>query len=172
MRMIKCKVTAVTDGDFQKLLNAIGRPNEEIVNRSYFQHVGLTSIPPAGSVGILIVDGDNVTMIASADPLADRPELSNEKDVALYADENKYVKINADGEIVVKNNNNTITLKANGDIEIGGSGLKKLITEDILTPMSTHIHAGVTAGGGVTGAPTYTPVLSTALHATQKTEAQ
>ncbi len=172
MSVIKCKIISVTDGEYQKIVDAIGRASsEEINDRSYFQHVGFTSIPPADTVGVMITDGNNYTMIATADPSASRPALSNEKDVAIYADADNYIKINGDtGEITVENDNNKITLKANGDIEIGGSGLKKLMTESMITAYNTHVHSGVTVGAGSTGVPT--ALLSTAAHATQKTEAQ
>lgn len=174
MKSFKGIITDVTDGDYQKVVNGIGRPNEDIIERSYYQHVGFTSIPPANSVGVFISDGDNVTMIASADPVANRPTLSTEKDAAIYSDENKYVKVSAGGEITIKNNNNTITLKANGDIELGASELKKLIHVDIITAMNAHTHTynpGTLAAASTTP-PTYVPPLSTVLHATTKVEAQ
>lgn len=140
MRVFKCKITDVTDGDYQKKINAIGRPNEEINNRSYFQHVGFTSIPPAGSVGILIAEGDNLTVIASADPIASRPTLSNQKDVAMYADADKYIKILANGDIEASNNNNKIVLKANGDIELGSADLANLVKDAVLSTLQSHTH--------------------------------
>lgn len=169
---MKVKIVDVTDGDYQKIFNAIGRPNEELNNRSYFQHVGFSSIPKAGTIGIVIKDGDNYTMIATTDESADRPALSNELDMCIYADADKYIKILATGEIEIANDNNKITLKENGDIELGSASLKKLIHEDIITAMNAHTHSGVTIGAGVTGPPTYVPPLSTALHATTKTEAE
>lgn len=140
MRVIKCGISSVTDGDFQKVVNGIGRSNEEINNRSYFQHVGFSSIPPAGSVGILIEDGDNLTLIASADPIANRPTLSNEKDAAMYADADKYIKILANGDIEAANNNNKIILKANGDIELGSASLEYLVKDAVLSTLQAHTH--------------------------------
>ncbi|MCK5450251.1 MAG: phage baseplate assembly protein [Candidatus Omnitrophica bacterium] len=167
MRIIKCKISSVTDGDYQKIVNGIGRPNEEITERSYFQHVGLTSIPPVDSVGVALIDGNNVSVIATADSQASRPALTNEKDVAIYADADKYVKIVAGGDIEIANNNNSIILKANGDIELGGLSLRKLMTEDIITKYNTHVH--VDPVSGQTGPPS---VLFLVTDATTKTEAQ
>lgn len=184
MRVIKCKVTSIEDQEYQKLFNAIGRPNEEIVNRSYFQHVGFTSIPPAGSVGILIIDGDNISMIASADQFPTesekgRPQLSNERDVAIYADQDKFIKISANGDIDIRNNGNRIMLKANGDIELGLTNLKKLLNEAAKDLYNNHGHDYVVSGSPfITSKPT-TAAIAAAVpapmgtsHMTDKTEAQ
>ena len=172
MRAFKCGIVSVTDGTFQKVLQAIGRSNEEINDRSYYQHVGFTSIPPAGSVEIIVADGDNLTMIASADPLDSRPELSNEKDVAVYADADKYVKILAGGDIEVANNNNKITLKANGDIELGSASLDDLVKSAVLSTLQNHTHPVSGAVAGVSTDPGMV-ILSTAPgNKTQKVKGQ
>jgi phage gp45-like len=121
--MIKVKIISVTDDDYQKLFTAIGRGNEEFNNRSYFQHAGFTSIPKVNTVGIVFEEGNTYTMVATADPLADRPTLTNEKDVAIYADANKYIKISADGTIEVSNGNGNITMSASGDVDINNGNL-------------------------------------------------
>jgi len=157
MRVVKCRVTTVTDGDFQKIVNAIGRPNEEIVSRSYFQHVGFSSIPPAGTVGILITDGDNVTMIASADHLTSRPKLSNERDVAIYADADNYVKI--DG------NTDDIKINSEGKIEIGITTFAKVLVEAAKTLYNNHGHDYIVSGAPfITSKPT-TAVITAAIPA-------
>lgn len=52
-----------------------------------------------------------------------------------------------------------------GSIDLGGvSGLKQLMTEDMINIFNTHTHTGVTAGMGATGVPA--PLLSTGSHAT------
>jgi hypothetical protein len=84
---------------------------------------------------------------------------------------NNTISIKNNGDIEI-DGGNKIIVKANGDIELGTTGLKKLITQDIITAMTVHTHSGVTAGGGVTGPPTYVPPLSVALHATQKVSGQ
>lgn len=169
---IKVKIGDIADGDAQKIYSAIGRAGEEISERSYYQHTGFTSIPKAGNVGIVLIEGDNLSMIATTDEKTDRPALSDEGDVAIYADEEKYIKISEGGEIEASNGKGKIIMRENGDIELGDSSLKQLITEDIITAMNAHTHAGVTVGGGVTAVPVYAPPLSTFLHATQKTKAE
>lgn len=156
MRIIKCKVTTIADGDYQKVVNAIGRPNEEIVNRSYFQHVGFTSRPPTDTVGIIIDDGNNLTMIASADPLASRPELANEKDVAIYTDADNYIKINGDTD--------DIKINSEGKIEIGITAFAKVLVEAAATLYNNHGHVYVPPSTGVpliTSQPTASVIAAT-----------
>lgn len=145
--MIKGLITNVTDGDYQKVVNGIGRPNEEINSRSYFQHTGFTSLPKANSRGIFIVDGENVTCIASADALADRPALSNEKDVAVYSDSDNYMKIDGDTD--------NIRINSEGNIEIGIATFSKVLVEAAKTLYNNHGHDYVVSGAPfITGKPT------------------
>jgi phage gp45-like len=170
--MIKVKIISVTDNDYQKLFTAVGRGNEEFNNRSYFQHSGFTSIPKANDIGIVIEEGNTYTMVATAGPLDDRPELSNEGDVAIYASAEKYVMVKDDGEIVIKNDaisGGKITIKTNGDIELGSSSLSALIKDTIITKFNTHTH--------ISAAPTFatsvpTPLLIPATDATSKVKGQ
>ena len=91
----------------------------------------------------------------------------SETDFELHFNNTKMVfKENGDIELT---GGNTITVKANGDIEIGSTALKALVHEDIITAMSAHTHG---VSGAVTTVPTYVPPLSAALHTTQKTKAQ
>jgi phage gp45-like len=170
--MFKCIITDVTDGDYQKVVNALGRPNEQIVNRSYFQHVGFTSIPPEGSIGIIIHEDNNLSMIATADPATNRPALTNERDVAVYADANKYIKIDVDGKIEIKNNNNTITLKANGDIELGKAALDALVKAAALSPLAIHTHPVSGAAAGPSTDPAMAALTTTPGNKTQKVTGQ
>lgn len=140
MRIIKGKIISVTDGEYQKVLTAIGVPNEEITNRSYFQHVGFSSIPRANSVGIGIMYDNQITFFASAEPLTDRPTLNNPGDTCIHSDENIYIKINANGDIGIVNENNSITINANGSINIGGSNLDALVKDAVLPTLRDHEH--------------------------------
>ena len=170
--VIECQIVTVSEDDYQKLFSAIGRPNEEFNDRSYYQHFGFSSLPPANSRGIVISDGDNYTMIATEVSSTEKPSLSAEKDTCIYSDADKYVMCKSGGDIEIANNNNKIILKANGDIELGDGTLKQLVHEDVFTAMNAHTHTGGTLGGGLTGPPTYTPVLAKATHCTQKTWAE
>jgi phage gp45-like len=162
MRIIKCKVGSVADGEFQKTITGNARPNEEINLRSYFQHVGFSSIPREDSVAIGIIYGDNVTFFGTAEPVTERPKLFNAGDVCIYSDEDKYIKILASGNIEASNGNGSITLKANGDIELGsGAGLQKLLNESAATIFNAHVHADH-------GVATVTQMLST--HMTSTTQ--
>lgn len=140
MRMIKCKIVSVKDGEFQKIISGIGRSGEEITERSYFQHVGFSSIPPADSVGVILTDGSNYTMIASADPSASRPALSNSKDVAIHADADNYIKIDGDTD--------DIRINSEGKIEIGIATFTKVLVEAAATLYNNHGHVYVPPSTG------------------------
>ena len=168
---IKVKISSVTDGTNQKLYSGVGRAEEEFNNRSYFQHVGFSSIPKEGSVGIVFKEDNTFTMVASTDTSSDRPVLSNAGDVCIYSDADKYVKVAADGEITITNSavsGGKIVIKANGDIEIGSASLASLMTDSIITKFNTHTH--------ISAAPTVATSVPTPLFlttdATSKTKAQ
>lgn len=71
-------------------------------------------------------------------------------------------------DVEIKNGSNKIILKSNGDVEIGGGTLSKLVNESFLTLFDSHTHTGVTTGPGVSGPPA---ILSSALNLTSKTKA-
>jgi len=56
---------------------------------------------------------------------------------------NNFAQNNED--FVIANDKEKITLKANGDIEIGGSELKKLINEEFRSIFDNHVHNVITA---------------------------
>ena len=60
----------------------------------------------------------------------------------IKTESNSHSKLKTSGDIEVKNNNNTITLKANGDIELGASTLKlkTLVHSAFLTLYNAHTH--------------------------------
>ena len=66
-------------------------------------------------------------------------------------------KVDAEGEVWMGNPlaGTLIYFKEDGTIEAGldGSTFRKLIDERFITLFNSHTHSGVTAGGGVTGAP-------------------
>lgn len=168
MSVEKVNIVSVSEDDLNKIFSAIGMGSGEYTNRSFYQHVGFTSKPKPDTIGLVLKSGDNYTMIASTDSKTDRPELSNDKDVAIYSDADKYVKINAGGDIEISNNNNTITLKANGGIELGTGILSKIIKETIITKYNTHTHVSASPGS-----PTAVPsVLFTSSDATTTVEAE
>jgi len=170
MEVYKVLIQEITESDKNQIVTAIGRAGEEINSRASFQHVGFHSTPKAGSIGFLVADGENLTMIASSDTSDDRPD-SLEDTTTIYRDADKYIKIDDSGDITIANSNNVIILKGNGDIELGSGTLKKLVTEDILTALPLHTHT-TSSPGAPTGTATFVPALSTALHCTTKTSAE
>jgi hypothetical protein len=69
------------------------------------------------------------------------------------------IKIKNDDTIEIKGKN-TVTIKPDGNIEVGASSLKALLTEDLLTFLPNHTHAGVQTGGGVSGIATFVPPIT------------
>jgi len=167
MRLIKITVSSATESNLYKKISASGNIGEEITERPYFQHRGFTSLPKEDDLAVALVDGNQVTLIGSVDSLTTRPELSSEGDVAIYVDTDKYVKIEADGKITVKNNNSTITLKANGDIELGTSSLDSLVKSAVLSTLAAHTHP---VSGAVAGVSTDTGMVALATAPGNKTQ--
>ena len=89
-------------------------------------------------------------------------------DLVLFYGNNKITLKEENGNIEIEGGNKII-VKANGDIEIGTSALRSLISDDLITIYNSHVHTGVTAGGVSSGPPA---VALTSAVATQKTKAQ
>jgi len=49
-------------------------------------------------------------------------------------------------DVEIHNEGQTITIKKNGDIEVGGSSLKKLVMEDMLAKFNSHVHTATSFG--------------------------
>lgn len=82
--MIRGIVKSVIEGVIKRF-SATGRIGEDIDNREYFQHYGLTSRPKEGAELIIIREGNHIVAIASDDR---RYRISLENgEVALYTDE-------------------------------------------------------------------------------------
>jgi len=142
----------------QKLFSTDTTVVNKFSKRPIIGNVGFTSLAPEGSLGVVIKDGDNYTCIASES--LDRPLLLNAGDAAVYSSETVFIKVLANGEITIENNNNSITLKANGDIEIGNANLDKLVKKAVLTTLAAHTHpvsgavAGISTDAGMIALPT------------------
>lgn len=77
-------------------------------------------------------------------------------------------------DLVVRNAGQTVTVKANGDVEIGGASLKKLVTDEFVTLFNNHTHDYFPS---TTPAPTPVPTAAplvpmTSAHLTAKVSAQ
>ena len=179
--MIRINISSVAEASVTKKFSGSGRLSDDTyVDRPFFQQTGFTSIPKADTKGIAEIIGNQVIMIATSDEQADRPVLSSETDVAIYADADKYIKIAADGEIEASNGSGKIILKANGDIELGEGTLKKLLNEAAATLYNNHGHEYILPGPTVLISSTPTtavlpPVVAAPMgssHMTSKTEAE
>ncbi len=113
----------VADGSSHKLLTGTGRLNEEIAARPLYQQVGFTSLPKSGTRHVGVLDGNQVTIIASTDTEDDRPVLSDAGDCAVYASKTVYIKIEAGGDITIDNGSGMVELKSNGQVQLNGTNL-------------------------------------------------
>jgi len=77
-------------------------------------------------------------------------------------------------DLQIHNDGQTITIKKSGDVEIGGSGLKALVTESFLTAFDAHTHTVPIVGPvGVTpSTPPLIPQSPITTNVTQKVKAQ
>ena len=83
---------------------------------------------------------------------------------------------NANNEdMIINHNKQTITIKENGDINVGGSGLLKLVTSAFKDVFNNHVHLPGTysnSGGPVTGASGAPTTSLGDTHLTSKVQAQ
>jgi phage gp45-like len=138
-----------------------------VTDREVLQQYGIQSRPPEGSEVIALHRGNAIIVVAS-----------DNRQYRIALEEGDIVIRNSVAETAVKLMGNeirieapTVIVDANSVKLTGESSLKKLLTEDLLSALPLHTHAGVMAGNSVTGTATFTPPLSAALHATAKTEA-
>lgn len=162
MKLIRSKIASIKEGVI-KLFTGAGRLKEIFTNREYFQHYGFTSRPLQGSEGIVLIQGNNIIMIASDDR---RYRISLEEgEVALYTDEGDYIHLKRNKEIHINSGNkvqvnapevivNAVTsVKVVSPIVNLGlaAGHKALTNEDLITLYNSHTHPG--DSGGTTGVP-------------------
>jgi len=140
MRIGKVNIISVVEDSSTvvKVCNATGVLGEQITNRAYIGQAGFSHIPNGNDIGIMFQDRNTIVILASEGE--SRPYLDNELDTVMYSDADKYIKISNDGDITATNGSNTITLKANGDIELGASNLDKLVKEAVLSTLALHTH--------------------------------
>jgi len=147
MRIVRSVISSVIEGAI-KLFSGSGLVGETFTEREFFQHFGFTSIPPAGSEGIVFVIGNRVFMLAS-DNRDLRPAIQD-GEACFYIDKNNWIKIKADKTIQVKSENKVVVEAP--AIELGAaSGHKALVWEDFLTLFNSHTHPDPVSG--VTGPP-------------------
>jgi hypothetical protein len=106
----------------QKLFSGAGILNEELVDRSYWGMPGLTNIPPADTVGVMLSDGGTCNVIAAE--TIDRPALSNAGDTAVYSSSTIFIKVLASGLIQIDNGVGKIEINATtGQVSINDGNL-------------------------------------------------
>lgn len=111
-------------------------------------------------------DYSDAIAICSVNSFVESSEKSN--DLSLYYN-NNHVTIKESGEVEIKGSGNKITIKANGDIELGSVNIKSLLTSEFITMYNTHTHicSAPTVASGVPNA-----LIIEAIHCTNKVKAQ
>jgi len=159
------EIKEASDSELQKIFSSIGAAGGELNNRSIMQHFGFASIPKDadGVTGLVLKSGNYYVLIAEEPKKENRPALDN-GETTLYKDEIRHIilkaddsinvitekgliKVEDDGNIEISNENNGVTLKANGDIELGEGTKEAIVKAAALTAIAPHTHpvSGVTA---------------------------
>lgn len=142
MSFVRSIITSVVDGT-KKLFSGSGRTGETFLNREYFQHYGLSSLPLPGAEAVVMVHGDHIIVIGSDDKRYRIPLVSGE--VALYHYSGARVHLKTGGIVEISG--------ATG-INLGAAaGLYKLIDERIKNIFDNHVHQNVTSGLSNSGVP-------------------
>ena len=116
-------------------IDASGRAGETIENREMIQQYGFASSPRNGSECVMDKQGNSILIIATDDR---RYKMAlNDGEVALYVDQDNYIKINPDGKIEVQANSVVVN---SGDVTLGGS--VALATAGIVTGECTCAYTG------------------------------
>lgn len=132
------------------------------------QEYGFSSHPHPGAEAIVgFINGNrNQGIVLKVDDHRYRVVETSEGAVTVYSSGGNKVQLTPDGKIYITANSDDVIVNG-AAIKLGGSNLKKLIHEDILSVLSAHTHT-CPAGGGTTTATVFVPPLSVALHATTK----
>jgi phage gp45-like len=173
--MVRGKTKNITAGVSSLMTAGISaRPDETMDTVRVMQQYGLQSAPRVDTDVLALRQGNDITIVCSDDT---RYRLALDKgDAVLYSKTDNYIKMKSDGGIEIHANggieihaSDPVVVYANA-LKLGdSSGLKKLITEDVITLLNKHMHSGVTAGSGVTGP---SEGFSAELHATSVVEAK
>jgi len=67
---------------------------------------------------------------------------------------------NNDTDLQIHHSGQTVTIKKNGDIDVGSSFLHKLVNDTFMSLFNSHVHSGVTSGAFSSGPPL--PIMTTA----------
>lgn len=122
MTIIRAILSSITDGAV-RVFSAAGRVGETFSNFEFLQHYGFASRPKAGATGLIVVQGNQIYMVASDDS---RYRVALEDgEVVLYSDEGdkihfkrgRKLEITAGTSITI----NSPEAKINGDLTVTGN---------------------------------------------------
>lgn len=147
------------------LVQVSGLKDETITDMEYLQNYGFTCYPKTGTAETvnLFVNGgrDNGVTILVHDREY-RPTDLAEGDVCMYDFNDSRITIKANKNIEVKSNGGEVHITAGGTLEYAVLASKiKTQIDAIIDTLNAHVHTGVTAGPGSTGAPA-APILKPA----------
>lgn len=142
-----------------------------------FTPIGEDSQPLTGDFAVIIpISGTGVDAIVGyMDRDNDQKSRAGEK--RIYARDGGGVSVvelhlKNDGSAVLSNDNNSVTLKVNGDIELGKSSLDSLVKSAVLGTIANHTHPVSGAVAGPSTDPAMIALPTAPGNKTQKTEAQ
>jgi phage baseplate assembly protein V len=155
-------IKAIDDSNNFQLLKLSVLDGEEQEGIERVQEYGFTSVPPANSEAVVVFVGGKRShgLVIATESSRYRLKSLPEGAVALY---------NMNGDFV-KLTKNKIEISASEVLLADGT--KKLLTEDIITLLNSHVHNCASPGSpsGPALAPSANP-FTVALHATSKTKA-
>lgn len=148
-------VQLVDDGRKLQSLQVGALADEDIDGAEHHQPYGFSSVPLPGAEAVVVFpNGDRSHPLAVAvSDRRHRPTGGEPGEVTMYSHTGAKVTMLANGDIEV-------TPAPGGEVLVGGSPLALATKADIdalKTWAATHTHSGVTAGGGVSGAPAAPP---------------
>lgn len=154
VRMIVSRaiVSYIDDTTKMQILQISVLKGEVKDNVERVQNYGFTSHPlkDAEAVALFINGNKDHGLVIAVDDTRYRFKNLPEGGVVVYDYDGNYIKLTKDNGIEIEAPNKDINIKASGEINIGNTSLKKLVTEELVSLFNDHIHSGV----GLTGTTT------------------
>jgi len=161
MMVSRSVVSLIDDSTAMQILQLRLMKDETKDGVERVQNYGFTSHPLKDSEAVVVFVNGNRDhgLVVAVDDTRYRLKGLPEGGVAMYDNDGNYVKLTKNDGIAIEAPNQKVTVKASGDIEIGNTGLKKLVNEQFQAMYNNHVHNFNTVVGvgspviGVTGKP-------------------
>ena len=151
-------VDTVDDAGAVQLLSIAVGSDETLHKVQRIQPHGLATCPSDGAEALVVLVGGSreLPVAVCVGGAAVRPTGLQPGEVVLYKDTANYIKLDKDGNITIVCEGK-VSIQATGNIEVGGTALKALATEDFVNSVyKMHMHP--TAAPGVPSVPTPIPM--------------